>query len=91
MSVFEARELFPEVEADGSAGNISLNVGRNDWRADDALSLVDMRGPMAENVRNPIFTLPPSYQAWNERNPADYVKIFFHKNILIMDIWPSAC
>ena len=49
-----------EDEADGSAGNISLNFGGNDWRVDDALNSVDPRSLMPEAVRNPIFTLPPS-------------------------------
>jgi hypothetical protein len=60
--VLELHPSSPEVsgaenEADGSAGIVSLNVGGNDWRADDALNSVDPRGPMAEAVRNPIFRI----------------------------------
>jgi len=70
-----------EDEAEGSAGIISLNVGGNDWRVDDALNSLDPRGAMADVVRNPLFTLPPSFRQIIELNPVDYVDLFFHKQL----------
>ncbi len=84
--VLELHPSSPEVsdakvEADASAGFISLNVGGNDWRADDALNSLDPRGPMAEVVRNPLFTLPPSIEALNEQKQVNFVNVFFHKQL----------
>ena len=72
-----------EDDAGGSAGINSLNIGGNDWRVDDPLNSLDPRGVMAEAVRNPIFTWPQGRQPIIERNPVDFVDLFFHKQLFL--------
>ena len=85
-----AIELYPsdpevsesEDQADGSAGIIFLNVRGNQWPEDEALNSLDPRGPMAEAVRNPIFTLHlVTYQRKIDLDWIDYVDLFFHKQL----------
>ena len=38
---------------------------------------------MAEAVRNPIFTWPQGRQPIIERNPVDFVDLFFHKQLFL--------
>ncbi len=67
-----AKVLEDADEAGGNAGINALNIGGYDWRVDDALNSFDLRGVMAEAVRNPIFTFPPGSQPIIERNPVPF-------------------